>query len=114
MRCSLRSLLPCCCAPDEDEEPLRFPHAGKGISSADARPEHVRGTAEIAAEAARAQDWCWEHLETLEEAPPPPEAGTAAARARKREKKQRIRQQTRAEAPSPAGGELELAEALKS
>ena len=68
----LRRLLPCCCSPEEDEKPLRFSHAN-GISSSDAwRPDASaeRSATDVAAEAARAQEWCLEHLEDAEMAEP--------------------------------------------
>eukprot|EP00966_Prymnesium_polylepis_P072030 1672881-Prymnesium_polylepis.1 len=52
------------CCSKTDDEPLR-PRGG--ISSDDPHPQHEeRSAAQIEAEAARAQEWCLEHM-TLEE-----------------------------------------------
>ena len=64
----MRRLLRCCCAPEEDEEPLRFSHRGKGLSSFDAQEPRIgeRSAADIAAEASRAQEWCLQNLDEME------------------------------------------------
>ena len=50
----------CWCSKAEDATPLR-PRGG--ISSADPQPkQEERSAAQVEAEAARAQDWCFEHM----------------------------------------------------
>ena len=88
----LRAFLPCCCAPEEDEEIL-FSHHGKGISSSD-DPFHrrERSDAEVAVEAARAQEWCLENLEKMEA---PPEEADSRRLSRKQRKQQDLEERRR-------------------
>ena len=82
----LRKLCSCCCPLPEDLKPLRTSHS-QGISSSDA-PIHsrTRSSAEIAAEAARTQEWCLQNLETMKEPPPDSSAPPPQKRKNKRNK----------------------------